>query len=264
MPAPDIVSATVVNPPHLMQHCRTTMTLAPRDADDADRRHSASSRQRHHPDVGTGDGREERFKELNEAVLRPVRRRCTNITTPGYAGVDADGRRRAPRASAAASSPATPRGAPADRDDAGATPGADLRLRPDHRVLRGRVRGQEADQLPDAGHLPAMQGRAGSRASSRRPVRLRGGRGGRVAQTILGQMVNIVSCARCRGEGRIIAAMHQGGEPMELLVSARSRSQSRRGLTTASASRLWARARPVRRGGSNGGSYVAVRVRGAS
>jgi molecular chaperone DnaJ len=27
----------------------------------------------------------------------------------------------------------------------------------------------------------------------------------RVAQTILGQMVNIVACARCRGEGRIIA-----------------------------------------------------------
>ena len=27
----------------------------------------------------------------------------------------------------------------------------------------------------------------------------------RVAQTILGQMVNIVACTRCRGEGRIIA-----------------------------------------------------------
>ena len=188
----------------------------PKDADEAEiKRAFRRLAQRHHPDIDTGDGAEERFKELNEAYrVLSDRQRRTAYDMFGHAGRRRRGRgrirgirrrirairrhlrrvlRRRPRRDAAASA-GRARRRPA--------------LRPDDRLCRGRLRGHEG-RSASRRSWPALAAR--DRAASRAPQPetcpdCNGtGEQRRVAQTILGQMVNIVACARCRGEGRIIA-----------------------------------------------------------
>jgi molecular chaperone DnaJ len=84
----------------------------------------------------------------------------------------------------------------------------------------------------------------------------------RVAQTILGQMVNIVACSRCRGEGRIIAAPCRecGGEgrvvqerTVEIAIPA--------GIDDGQRIALEGQGEAGPRGGPNGDLYVAVKIR---
>ena len=84
----------------------------------------------------------------------------------------------------------------------------------------------------------------------------------RVAQTILGQMVNIVACPRCRGEGRIIATpcTECGGdgrvrEERTLQVSIPA------GIDDGQRIALEGEGEAGPRGGPNGDLYVAVKVR---
>jgi molecular chaperone DnaJ len=84
----------------------------------------------------------------------------------------------------------------------------------------------------------------------------------RVAQTILGQMVNIVSCTRCRGEGRIIASPCTvcGGdgrvqEERKLQVSIPA------GIDDGQRIALEGQGEAGPRGGPSGDLYVQVKIR---
>ncbi|MGH2382547.1 MAG: DnaJ C-terminal domain-containing protein, partial [Candidatus Limnocylindria bacterium] len=84
----------------------------------------------------------------------------------------------------------------------------------------------------------------------------------RVAQTILGQMVNIVACSRCRGEGRIIASPCGvcGGdgrtrEERTVAVSIPA------GIDDGQRIALEGQGEAGPRGGPNGDLYVAIAVR---
>jgi len=83
-----------------------------------------------------------------------------------------------------------------------------------------------------------------------------------VAQTILGQMVNIVACARCRGEGRIIATpcTECGGDgrvreerTLQVTIPA--------GIDDGQRIALEGQGEAGPRGGPSGDLYVAIRVR---
>ena len=84
----------------------------------------------------------------------------------------------------------------------------------------------------------------------------------RVAQTILGQMVNIVACSRCRGEGRIVATpcTSCGGDgrvaderTLQVTIPA--------GIDDGQRIALEGQGEAGPRGGPNGDLYVAVKVR---
>jgi molecular chaperone DnaJ len=84
----------------------------------------------------------------------------------------------------------------------------------------------------------------------------------RVAQTILGQMVNIVACTRCRGEGRIIAT-----PCTECRGEGRVREERTlhvaipAGIDDGQRIALEGQGEAGPRGGPNGDLYVAVKVR---
>ncbi len=170
--------------------------------------------QRHHPDVDTSPGAEERFKELNEAYrVLSDRQRRQAYDMFGHAGVDG--------ASAGGFDGFGGGFGPfGDIFDAffGGSPGGTRRRR---RVQAG------ADLRYDL-TIEFAEAVFGVTKEIRFPTLVRcevcGGSGGepgaepetcpecngtgerrRVAQTILGQMVNIVTCPRCGGEGKIIA-----------------------------------------------------------
>ena len=65
----------------------------PRDASDEEiKRAFRRAAQRHHPDIDTSDGAEQRFKELNEAYrVLSDRQRRSAYDMFGHAGVDAAG-----------------------------------------------------------------------------------------------------------------------------------------------------------------------------
>jgi molecular chaperone DnaJ len=171
--------------------------------------------QRHHPDVDTSAGAEERFKELNEAYrVLSDRQRRQAYDMFGHAGVDS--------ASAGGfegfGGGFGPFGDIFDAFFGGATAGG-----------RGRRRVQAGADLRYDLTVEFGEAVFGVTKEIRFPTLVRcstcGGSGGepgtepetcpecngtgerrRVAQTILGQMVNIVTCPRCGGEGRIIAS----------------------------------------------------------
>jgi molecular chaperone DnaJ len=83
-----------------------------------------------------------------------------------------------------------------------------------------------------------------------------------VAQTILGQMVNIVACARCRGEGRIIAT------PCTVCAGDGRVTEERTlqvtipaGIDDGQRIALEGQGEAGPRGGPNGDLYVAVKIR---
>jgi molecular chaperone DnaJ len=170
--------------------------------------------QRHHPDVDKTDGAEERFKELNEAYrVLSDRQRRQAYDMFGHAGVDGT----SAGGFEGFGGGFGPFGDIFDAFFGGAPAGA-----------RGRRRVQAGADLRYDLAIEFGEAVFGVTKEIRFPTLVRcsvcGGSGGepgsepercpecngtgekrRVAQTILGQMVNIVACPRCNGEGRIIA-----------------------------------------------------------
>ncbi|HEY7738243.1 MAG TPA: molecular chaperone DnaJ [Candidatus Limnocylindria bacterium] len=184
-----------------------------RDASDEDiKRAFRRAAQKHHPDVDTSTGAEERFKELNEAyrVLSDRQRRAA-YDMFGHAGVDG--------ASAAGEPFGGGFGPFGDIFDAffGGSPaggrrrqrvvaGADLRY--DLTItLAEAVTGVTREvRFPTLVRCETCAGSGAEPGSEpeRCPECNGTGERRRVSQTILGQMVNITACPRCNGEGRVI------------------------------------------------------------
>jgi molecular chaperone DnaJ len=172
------------------------------------------SAQQHHPDVDASPGAEERFKEVNEAYrVLSDRQRRQAYDMFGHAGVDGastggfDG----------FGGGFGPFGDIFDAFFGGAAAGT-----------RGRRRVQAGSDLRYDLTIEFAEAVFGVTREIHFPTLVRcevcGGTGGepgsepetcpdcngtgerrRVAQTILGQMVNIVTCPRCNGEGKVIA-----------------------------------------------------------
>ena len=191
----------------------------PRGADDDDiKRSFRKLAQQWHPDVNTSPEADARFKEINEAyqvLSDPQRRQAYDMFGHAAAG-----------AGAAASIRSAPERRPGRR-----LPG--LR-RPLRRVLRRRRRRRPAATRADrrgpalrpADHLRRVdqRRREGDRvhvAGQVRDVRRQRRRAGHVsrrrvpsararascaacAQTMLGQIINVTPCDRCRGTGKIV------------------------------------------------------------
>ncbi len=170
--------------------------------------------QRHHPDVDGSPGAEERFKELNEAYrVLSDRQRRQAYDMFGHAGVDGAS------------------GGGFDGFGGGFGPFGDIFdafFGGSPAGARGRRRVQAGADLRYDLTIEFAEAVFGVTREIRFPTLVRcsvcGGSGGepgsepetcpecngtgerrRVAQTILGQMVNIVPCPRCNGEGRVIA-----------------------------------------------------------
>jgi molecular chaperone DnaJ len=218
--------------------------------------------QKWHPDVSTDPEAADRFKDLNEAyqvLSDPDRRQRYDLF--GAAGVEAD--------------VAAGFGGFADIFDAffgGATgtarrgrppTGSDLRY--DLRItFEEAILGTEKEiEFPVLGRCETCQGngaKAGTDAvtcpqcNGRGEVRV-------VRQTMLGQMVNVSACPRCRGEGRIVET------PCET-CKGEGRTERRRtlriqipaGIDEGHQIRLSNEGEAGLRGGPPGSLYVAVHV----
>ena len=243
-----------------------------RDADDAEiKRAFRKFAQRHHPDVDKGDGAEERFKELNEAYrVLSDRQRRSAYDMFGHAGVEG----------AAAGGfegfgggfgpfgdifDAFFGGAPAGARRRGrVVAGADLRydLTIDFaESVFGVTKEVTFPTLVTCARCDGAGGEPGTEPETC-PDCKGTGEQRRVAQTILGQMVNIVACARCRGEGRIIATpcAECAGEgrvredrALQVTIPA--------GIDDGQRIAMEGQGEAGPRGGPNGDLYVAIRVR---
>ena len=243
-----------------------------RDADDAEiKRAFRRLAQQHHPDVDKNEGAEQRFKELNEAYrVLSDRQRRTAYDMFGHAGVDG----------AAAGGfegfgggfgpfgdifDAFFGGSPAGtRRRTRAVAGADLRY--DLAIefaeaVFGVTKEITFPTLVTCSNCGGGGGEPGSEPETCPDCNGTGERR-RVAQTILGQMVNIVACQRCGGEGRIVAnpCSTCGGDGREreertLQVSIPA------GIDDGQRIALEGQGEAGPRGGPNGDLYVAVKVR---
>jgi molecular chaperone DnaJ len=187
-----------------------------RTADDAEiKRAFRRLAQQHHPDVDKNDGAERRFKELNEAYrVLSDRQRRSAYDMFGHAGVEG----------AAAGGfegfgggfgpfgdifDAFFGGAPAGQRRRGRmVAGADLRydLTIEFAEAVFGVTKEVTFSTLVTCHRCAGSGGEPGTEPERCPECNGTGEKRRVAQTILGQMVNIVACPRCHGEGRVIAS----------------------------------------------------------
>jgi molecular chaperone DnaJ len=188
----------------------------PRDASDEEiKRSYRRAAQRHHPDIDSSDGAEARFKELNEAyrVLSDQQRRSA-YDMFGHAGVDG--------ASAGAGggfgggfgpfgdifdaffggSPAGARGR--RRVVAGADLRYDLAIE-FAEAVSGVTREISFPTLVQCSTCEGTGAEPGSQPEKCSECNGTGERR-RVAQTILGQMVNITACPRCNGEGSVVSS----------------------------------------------------------
>jgi molecular chaperone DnaJ len=227
--------------------------------------------QRHHPDVDTSDDAGERFKELNEAYrVLSDRQRRTAYDMFGHAGVDAS------TAAGGFEGFGGGFGPFGDIFDAffGGQPGTGRRR---NRVVAGadlrydlRIEFAEAISgvtreitFPTLVTCSVCEGTGGEPGTEpeRCPECNGSGEKRRVAQTILGQMVNIVACPRCGGEGRIIATPCQrcAGEgrvreerTLEVAVPA--------GIDSGQRIALEGQGEAGPRGGPPGDLYVAISV----
>jgi molecular chaperone DnaJ len=244
----------------------------PRDADDAEiKRAFRRLAQQHHPDVDKNDGAEQRFKELNEAYrVLSDRQRRSAYDMFGHAGVEG----------AAAGGfegfgggfgpfgdifDAFFGGAPAGaRRRSRVVAGADLRY--DLTIefaeaVFGVTKEIAFPALVTCSHCEGAGGEPGTEPETCPECNGTGERR-RVAQTILGQMVNIVACPRCRGEGRIMATpctVCDGDgrvrEERTLEVSIPA------GIDDGQRIAIEGQGEAGPRGGPNGDLYVAIAVR---
>jgi len=244
----------------------------PRDADEAEiKRAFRRLAQKHHPDVDNGHGAEERFKELNEAYrVLSDRQRRSAYDMFGHAGVDG----------AAAGGfegfgggfgpfgdifDAFFGGAPAGaRRRARVVPGADLRYDVTIEFAEAVFGVTKEVSFSTLATCPACEGSGGEPGTEPEACPDCGGSGERrrVAQTILGQMVNIVACTRCRGEGRIVTTPcttcsgdGRVREERSLQVTIPA------GIDDGQRIALEGQGEAGPRGGPNGDLYVAVKIR---
>jgi len=243
-----------------------------RDADDAEiKRAFRRLAQQQHPDVDKADGAEQRFKELNEAYrVLTDRQRRSAYDMFGHAGVEG--------ATAGGSEgfgggfgpfgdifDAFFGGAPAGARRRGrVVAGADLRY--DLTIefaeaVFGVTKEINFPTLTTCAHCDGAGGEPGTEPETC-PECNGSGERRRVAQTILGQMVNIVACPRCRGEGRIIVTPcticgGDGRTREERTVAINIPA----GIDDGQRIALEAQGEAGPRGGPNGDLYVAVNVR---
>ena len=170
--------------------------------------------QRHHPDIDTSDGADERFKELNEAYrVLSDRQRRTAYDMFGHAGVegsatggfDGFGGGFGPFGDIF---DAFFGGAPGSRRRGRVVAGSDLRYDLTIEFAEAVFGVTKEIQFPTLVACPRCAGSGGEPGTEpeRCPECNGSGEKRRVAQTILGQMVNIVACPRCQGEGRVITS----------------------------------------------------------
>ncbi len=222
--------------------------------------------QRWHPDVNQTDQAHDRFKEVNEAyqvLSDPARRQAYD--TFGRAGLGGE-----------AADFGAGFGGFGDIFDAffgggqaagvrrGRPPaGSDLRY--DLRItFEEAVRGTEKEiEFPILDRCPTCSGSGAARGASAVICSQCGGRGEvrTVRQTMLGQMVNVATCPRCRGEGRVIdtpcETCHGDGraerrKTLRVTIPA--------GIDEGHQIRLSSEGEAGPRGGPPGSLYVAVHV----
>ncbi len=243
-----------------------------RDADDGEiKRAFRRLAQQHHPDVDRNDGAEQRFKELNEAYrVLSDRQRRSAYDMFGHAGVEG----------AAAGGfegfgggfgpfgdifDAFFGGAPAGgRRRSRVVAGADLRydLTIDFaEAVFGVTKEITFPTLVTCARCDGVGGEPGTEPETC-PECSGSGEKRRVAQTILGQMVNIVACPRCRGEGTVITTpcgiCNGDGRTREDRTVAVSIPA---GIDDGQRIALEGEGESGPRGGPNGDLYVAVGVR---
>jgi molecular chaperone DnaJ len=188
----------------------------PRDASDEDiKRAFRRAAQKHHPDVDTSDGAEQRFKELNEAYrVLSDRQRRSAYDMFGHAGVDGASAGGFEGGFGGGFGPfgdifdAFFGGSPAGtRQRRRVVAGADLRYDLTiefNEAVFGTTREISFPTLVGCTVCDGTGGEPGTEPETCPECNGTGERR-RVSQTILGQMVNITACPRCRGEGKIIA-----------------------------------------------------------
>ncbi len=242
-----------------------------RDASDEEiKRAFRRAAQRHHPDVDTSTGAEQRFKELNEAyrVLSDRQRRAA-YDMFGHAGVDG--------ASAAGEPFGGGFGPFGDIFDAffGGSPaggrrrqrvvaGADLRYELTITLAEAVTGVTREIRFPTLVQCSTCAGSGAEPGSEpeRCPECNGTGERRRVSQTILGQMVNITACPRCNGEGRIV------GTPCHACTGDGRLREDRRiqvavpaGIESGQRIALEGQGEAGPRGGPSGDLYVVVSVR---
>ena len=243
-----------------------------RDADDAEiKRAFRRLAHQHHPDVDKNDGAEQRFKELNEAYrILSDRQRRSAYDMFGHAGVEGAGAGGGEGFGGGfgpfgdifdAFFGGSPTGA---RRGARVVAGADLRYDLPiefAEAVFGVTKKISFATLVTCGHCDGGGGEPGTEPETC-PECGGSGEKRRVAQTILGQMVNIVACSRCRGEGRVIASPCSvcGGdgrnrEERSVAVSIPA------GIDDGQRIALEGQGEAGPRGGPNGDLYVAIKVR---
>ncbi|MGH2427650.1 MAG: molecular chaperone DnaJ [Candidatus Limnocylindria bacterium] len=228
--------------------------------------------QQHHPDVDSSDGADLRFKELNEAyrVLSDSQRRAA-YDMFGHAGVDSASAAGAGGFGGGGFGPfgdifdAFFGGSPAGtRRRTRVVPGADLRYDLVIEFAEAVFGVTKEIVFPTLAGCARCAGTGGEPGIEPEPCPDCNGTGERrrVAQTILGQMVNIVACPRCRGEGRIIAT-----PCTECEGDGRIREERRlevsvpAGIDDGQRIALEGQGEAGPRGGPSGDLYVAVRVK---
>jgi molecular chaperone DnaJ len=227
--------------------------------------------QRHHPDVDTSPDADQRFKELNEAyrVLSDSQRRAA-YDMFGHAGVDGT-------SAGGFEGFGGGFGPFGDIFDAffGGSPagsrrrnrvvaGADLRYDLTIEFAEAVFGVTKEISFPTLAACMRCEGSGGEPGTEPETCPECNGSGEkrRVAQTILGQMVNIVACSRCRGEGRIVSSpcTECGGDgrvreerTLQVAIPA--------GIDDGQRIALEGQGEAGPRGGPNGDLYVQVKIR---
>jgi molecular chaperone DnaJ len=243
-----------------------------RGATDADLRKAFRKlAQQWHPDVNRADGADERFKEVNEAyqvLSDPQRRQAYDMF--GRAGAGGGGGGFDPGAQPGF-------GAFSDLFDAffgGSAAGGGVRrgrpavgsdLRYDLRItFEESIRGAEKEiEFAVLDRCDTCAGSGAKSGTATQTCPQCGGRGEirHARQTMLGQMVNVVSCPRCRGEGKIVESPCEdcSGDGRKQRTK-RLRVSIPAGIDDGHQIRLSSEGEVGPRGGSPGSLYVAIHV----
>ena len=244
-----------------------------RTADDAEiKRAFRKLAQQWHPDVNEDPAAQDRFKEINEAyqvLSDPQRRQAYDMF--GRAGLGAAGAAGGAQGFGTAGfggfsdifdaffGGAAAGGARRGRPTTGSDLRYDLRISFDEAVL-----GTEKEiEFPVLGRCDACAGTGAKPGTAPTQCPQCNGRGEvrSIRQTMLGQMVNVAPCPRCRGEGRIVES------PCEA-CRGEGRTERRRslrvtipaGIDEGHQIRLSNEGETGPRGGAPGSLYVAVHV----
>jgi len=245
----------------------------PRDASDEEiKRAFRKAAQRHHPDVDTSDGAEERFKELNEAYrILSDRQRRTAYDMFGHAGVDGASTAGGFEGFGGGFGPfgdifdAFFGGSPAGtRQRRRVVAGADLRYDLTIDFAEAVAGVTKEITFPTLVTCEVCEGSGGEPGSEpeRCPECNGTGERRRVSQTILGQMVNITACPRCNGEGRIISTpCHNCNGEGRIRQERRLVVTVPAGIDSGQRIALEGQGEAGPRGGPSGDLYVQVTVR---